>query len=137
MICGPTHRSTQSRGKGRGPVSSALEVTLVMARIMMLLLAAALAGAAHGAEEFTGFWKGNCSDAFGLQIKPVSEGLYSVSFCGPGGCFEPGTYRPNTSIRQDPMYEVVSSTEILVKRRDGTTGRYLKCATETNPVLRY
>jgi hypothetical protein len=22
--------------------------------------------------------------------------MYSVSWCGPGGCFAPGTYRPNS-----------------------------------------
>jgi hypothetical protein len=47
---------------------------------------------------FTGFWKGECTDAFGLQIKPYDEKLYSVSFCGPGGCFSPGEWTPNTTI---------------------------------------
>ena len=36
--------------------------------------------------DFTGFWKGRCSDAFGVQIKKQTENLFSVSFCGPGGC---------------------------------------------------
>ena len=94
--------------------------------------------AAGAAEEgFTGFWKTDCTHAFGLQIKPFGEpGLYSVSFCGPGGCFEPGTYRPNTKIRDDPNYQVVSEREIRVRGRDGWH-TYFKCTAETNPVLRY
>ncbi len=41
--------------------------------------------------DLTGFWKGRCSDAFGVQIKKQAVNIFSVSFCGPGGCFEPGT----------------------------------------------
>lgn len=87
-------------------------------------------------DAYTGFWKGNCSDAFGLQIMPASEGQYSVSFCGPGGCFEPGTYRPDTRLSGDPMYQVVSASHIKVLGRDGWSD-YYKCTTETHPILRY
>ena len=86
---------------------------------------------------YTGFWKTDCSLAFGLQIAPVQGKLYSVSFCGPGGCFDPDTYRPNTTIDGDPFYEVVSKSEIGVKRRDGTVHTYHKCTSDTHPVLRY
>jgi len=71
---------------------------------------------------YTGFWKGQCSDGFGVQIKPVDGQLYSVSFCGPGGCFEPGTWAPNTTLVGDPAYEIVSPTELRIKH---TT--YNKC----------
>lgn len=88
------------------------------------------------AEEFTGFWKGDCSEAFGLQIMPANETEYSVSFCGPGGCFEPGTYRPNTTINDDELYKVVDSSHIKVWGRDGWSD-YYKCESNTHPKLRY
>jgi hypothetical protein len=69
-----------------------------MRRALMILMVIFWGSSAWGAEPgaFTGFWKTQCKDAFGLQIKPFeNEENYSVSFCGRGGCFEPGTYRPN------------------------------------------
>lgn len=87
--------------------------------------------------DYSGFWKANCGQPFGLQLKPAGGALYSVSFCGPGGCFEPGTYRPNTPLVGDPDYEMVSSTEMLVKLRDGGSQRYVKCTNDTKPPLRY
>lgn len=74
-----------------------------------------------------GFWKDrDCSDNFGLAIGPASEDMYYVSFCGPGGCFEPGTYRPNTPIQGDPHYKVISLNIIEVRGRDGFT-TYFRC----------
>jgi len=81
---------------------------------------------------FTGFWKGKCTDAFGVKIKPSGDGLYSVSFCGPGGCDAPGTWAPNTKILSDPAYRVTDDTHIDIKGRP-----YIKCTTETNPILDY
>ena len=76
---------------------------------------------------FTGFWKGSCSENFGLVIEPATEStLYSVSFCGPGGCFKPGTYRPNTSLRGDPRYRVLDNNTIEVEGADGFS-RYIRC----------
>jgi hypothetical protein len=74
---------------------------------------------------YTGFWKSSCSDNFGLAIEPVDAGLYSVSFCGPGGCFKPGTYRPNTKIDSDPYYRVVDAKTIEVQGQDGFSRYYL------------
>src|SRR5688572_12681710 len=66
--------------------------------------------AATASHPYAGFWKdGHCDDEFGLSIAPAGSNSYSVSFCGPGGCFEPGTYRPNTSIVGDPDYKVIDS----------------------------
>jgi len=111
-----------------------------MRRIVVILVIFLGSGLALGAEPgaFTGFWKTQCKDAFGLQIKPFGEaGKYSVSFCGPGGCFEPGTYRPLTTIENDPAYEVISSKHIKVVGRGGSRTDYFKCSTDTNPLLRY
>ncbi len=77
------------------------------------------------AHPFAGFWKEDCAHNFGLAIAPSGH-MYSVSFCGPGGCFEPGTYRRDTAIEGDPMYKVVDQNTIMVEGREGFY-RYVRC----------
>jgi hypothetical protein len=86
--------------------------------------------------DFTGFWKGNCSDAFGVQIKRQPGNLFSVSFCGPGGCFGPGEWMPNTPIIGDPKYRVINATTLEIEHGQGWD-RYTRCTMDTNPVLDY
>ena len=86
--------------------------------------------------DLIGFWKGRCSDAFGVQIKQQAANLYSVSFCGPGGCFEPGTWQPNTPIVGDPHYRLINSATLALQHGDGWQ-TYTKCTTDTNPKLDY
>ena len=86
--------------------------------------------------DFSGFWKTNCTDAFGVQIKKQPDNLFSVSFCGPAGCFAPGQWMPNTPITGDPKYKVLSPTTIEIvngEHRD----RYTRCTTNTDPGLDY
>lgn len=66
-----------------------------------------------------GFWKDDCTHNFGLAIAPAEGTLYSVSFCGPGGCFKPGSYRPNTPIVGDSNYQVVDTNTLRVLGNDG------------------
>ena len=111
-----------------------------MMRALVILVTILWSGSALGAEPgaFKGFWKTNCEDAFGLQIMPFEEeGNYSVSFCGPGGCFEPGTYRPLTAIENDPAYEIISHGHIKVVGKGGSRTDYYKCTEDTGPTLRY
>lgn len=92
----------------------------------------------HGSCEtdYTGFWKGDCSDGFGIQIKLAENQLYSVSFCGPGGCFKPGEWTPNTLIEGDPKYNVISPSELGVKRTDGGGFfSYVKCTSDPTWVV--
>lgn len=86
--------------------------------------------------DFTGFWKWHCSDAWGVQIKKQTENLFSVSFCGPGGCFEPNTWMPNTPIVGDPKYRSINPTTLEIQHGDGWQ-TLTRCTTETNPVLNY
>lgn len=72
-----------------------------------------------------GFWKEKAEHDWGLAITPAKNNQYSVSFCGPGGCFEPGTYRPDTSILNDPLYKIIDDNTIEVKGADGFT-RYTR-----------
>jgi hypothetical protein len=93
---------------------------------------------AASAADYTGFWKKVCTDAFGISIKPSNDKKYSVSFCGPGGCFAPGTWKPNTTIEGDPSYRIVDSDTLEVQvQKGGRWDRYKKCTSETNPKLDY
>jgi len=74
-----------------------------------------------------GFWKEpGCKDRFGLAIAPAGD-IYSASFCGPGSCFAPGTYRPNTSIVGDSQYRVIDNDTIEVGGRSGFD-KYVRCS---------
>jgi hypothetical protein len=86
--------------------------------------------------DFTGFWKSDCKDAFGLQIKRGSDGMYSIVFCGPGGCGDSERAR-RTFITGDRHFEVVSESELIEIDRSGNRERMLRCTKETNPILKY
>jgi hypothetical protein len=76
---------------------------------------------------YAGFWKqGACNDNFGLAVAPAGPGMYSVSFCGPGGCFRPGTYRPNTTLVGDSNYRIRGPDVIEVGGYDGFS-KYVRC----------
>jgi hypothetical protein len=87
--------------------------------------------------DFTGFWKARCSDAFGVQIKKQTGNLFSVSFCGPGGCFDPGAWMPNTPVAGDPQYHIYNPTMIAIQHGDDSWQTYTKCTMDTNPKLDY
>src|SRR5260221_13114320 len=74
-----------------------------------------LVAACNKPANFTGFWKTNFTDAFGIQIKKQTGNLFSLSFCGPGGCSAPGKWRPNIPLVTYPKYRIVKATaqEIL------------------------
>jgi hypothetical protein len=84
---------------------------------------------------FTGFWKTDCDNAFGLQImREGSAGKYSVVFCGPGGCGD-STGR-KTFITKDSHYQVNSEDELKVASGEGWE-TYHRCTIDTHPVLKY
>ena len=66
-----------------------------------------------------GFWKINQDHDHGVAIGPANDGEYFISFCGPGGCFEKGTWRSNSSIVHDPEYRVIDNDTIEIKSKDG------------------
>ena len=87
---------------------------------------------------FTGFWKEDCEQAFGLQIMPYGkDGKYSVTFCGPGGCGTAGEDGKNTFITKDPDYEVVSESKIKVRNVDNGWDTYYRCTRDTHLILKY
>ena len=98
------------------------------------LAEAANPGVRDPSHNFTGLWKQNCADESALQIKPVGEqGMYSVSFCSSSGCFEPGTYRPNTFITGDSHYKVINDNEIQVEGPNAFVS-YQKCSSNPEPT---
>jgi hypothetical protein len=93
---------------------------------------AELAAVASAHFPYAGFWKPyDCTPSFGLAISPARRpGLYSVSFCGPGGCFKPGTYRPDTTLVNDEKYWVIDLNTIEVAGRGRLAGqfsRFVRC----------
>ena len=105
--------------------------------LFTLLITSLTHASSKGGVDYQGFWKTNCGNAFGLQIIHAGKNLYSVSFCGPGGCFRPGTYLPNTPIDGDQMYNVINDAEIKLKVKDGSEMTYRKCTSDTHPLLQY
>jgi Zn-dependent protease with chaperone function len=86
--------------------------------------------------DFTGLWKEDCEQLYGLQFKPLEkQGVYSVSLCGPAGCLDPGTYRPNTTIQGDARYDVLHAEEILIRQPRGDFTSYVKCTGEVMPEI--
>lgn len=83
---------------------------------------------AFAATDYTGIWKGDCSDYYAIQIKSAEDQMYSVSFCGLRSCFAPGEWAPNTKIEGDSNYIVISPTEIKKRGKGGETfSTYYKC----------
>ncbi len=76
---------------------------------------------------FIGFWKTDCSYAFGLALERAGDGKYSISFSGPSGGYPPGPGRPPTSLVHDPHYKVIDANTIEVKEDKGFV-RYYRCA---------
>ena len=100
---------------------------------LLLIVLAALAngsGCSKGETNYTGLWKGNCSDYWGVLIIPAESGLYSVTFCGLSGCLQPGEWTPDTRIDGDPMYQIVSPTKIRIKRSDSGYFTYIRCSAD-------
>jgi hypothetical protein len=108
------------RGRDRRRLASVLP-GVTMAAVLCI------GGCSDQKAQFTGIWKSNCDDYWGLQIKPADRDLYTVTFCGLSGCLEQGEWTPNTPIEGDPMYQLVSSGKIRIKRNDGSVFTYIKC----------
>ena len=60
---------------------------------------------------FAGFWKEDCSQNFGVAIDEVATDVYTITFCGPGGCAQTG---PARSLRSDPGVRLLSPDHIVL-----------------------
>lgn len=72
-----------------------------------------------------GFWKHDIRHDHGIAIGTADDNRYFISFCGPGGCFEKGKYRPNSSIEGDAHYRVIDNNTIEIEGKKGFT-RYVR-----------
>jgi hypothetical protein len=89
-------------------------------------------GEPDATRNFAGFWKTACADTFGLRIKPAdSPHMYTVTFCGPGGCGDETNER-KTFIKGDKQYSIVSGTELQVGKSENRT-TYKKCSNKMLP----
>ena len=78
-----------------------------------------------------GFYKDEgCKGSWGWAIGPAGEKEYYISFCGPGGCFAEGTYRPNTTIYNDGNYQVIDENTIEFLS-DGGWSKHVRCPSRT------
>jgi hypothetical protein len=119
---------------GAGPINTKYKT---VADIRKKIAQDDYAGEPDRSKNFTGFWKEDCEQAFGLQIMHYgTDGKYSVVFCGPGGCGQPRSDDRITFITNDPEYEIVSESEVK-ERSSGGWKIYHKCTTDTHPVLKY
>ena len=75
-----------------------------------------------------GFWKKDLKHNHGLAIGKAPGGLYFISFCGPGGCFEKGTYRSNSTIVGDSDYRVLDQNTLEIKGKRGFD-KYIRAKT--------
>lgn len=109
-------------------------VSIASKALVAGLCAFAIAEAVSAAQDkvdYSGSWKANCQDPVGLLIRPLRNGLYSISFCKSTVC-SPGAYRPDTRIENDPRYEVLSAGKIRLNHPEGGHTTYVKCSSETN-----
>lgn len=124
----------------KGARSSVGSGTRRVACILLLIALAAMAGVAGCSDRkktFTGIWKSNCDDYWGVLITPAEGELYAVTFCGLSGCLEPGAWMPDTRIEGDPLYQVDSATRIRIKRNDRGYFTYNKCSAAAHWQVNY
>jgi len=87
-------------------------------------------------KDFSGFWKKDCTQHFGLQIKPDGvPGRYAINFCGPGAC---GVDDRHSFINGDPHYQVISEDELRERYGDGWSTLH-RCSRDPDdtPVGKY
>jgi len=90
-------------------------------------------GKRDATRDFTGSWKGKCTEDFGLKIlHRGDDGKYAVLFCGPGGCDDVET-ATLTYITGDKGYTVVNEDEIL-SGRGQEKQRYVRCSKEIGSI---
>ena len=113
--------------KNRQMINHMRYASIVIFNLCILFVASSSYGT-----DYTGFWKPACTDNFGVQIKKADSNCYSISFCGPGGCVDPGCWTPNSTIDGDQKYTIISPEKIGIRREDDKNAFffYTKCTSD-------
>jgi hypothetical protein len=91
------------------------------------------AGVPDTSRDFTGLWKEQCEDEFGLRIgHEGDDGKYLIIFCGPGGCEDPDNGR-RTFITGDRNYQIIDDNELVQTGEQGGRQRYRRCGKGGHP----
>jgi len=105
-------------------------------RVLAAATAAFIFSSTLAAADYTGFWKMDCRDPYGISIKPNVDKTYSLAYCATNGCND--KWRPNSGIDGDPLYRVIDAETLETKVAGGVSWqRWKKCTTETNPKLEW
>jgi hypothetical protein len=88
---------------------------------------------AQAGEGLSGTWKRRCGDNFGLLIEKANRDSYAVIFCGLRACSR--SWTPNTKIKGDPKYKIVSRDELGVRRLDDSKSFFVYHRCPDDPVL--
>lgn len=109
-----------------------------MTRILVFAILLA-SGVRAWSADFSGFWKENCAEPFGLQIAPYQNGKYTVTFCGPGDPHCNAMPDPSTAtpIEGDRQYEILGPDKLRIKYSESYAPVYFKCTSEIHPLLEY
>lgn len=87
----------------------------------------------------TGFWKENCNEPYGLQIKPYKAHLYTIEFCGPGDpyCRQEPDPTTATPIIGDKDYTLLAPDRLQVNYTEQYQPVYIRCSQDPHPFLTY
>jgi len=109
-----------------------------MTRILVFAILMA-SGTRAWSADFSGFWKVNCAEPFGIQIAPYQNGMYTVTFCGPGDPHCNAKPDPTTAtlIEGDRQYEILGPDKLRIKYSEGYAPVYFKCTPDIHPLLEY
>lgn len=66
-----------------------------------------------------------------------SDGEYSITFCGPGGCGDQGEARKSFIHGDKRHFEVANENEFVQIGRAGSRIRYHRCTRDPHPVPKY
>jgi hypothetical protein len=84
-------------------------------------------GSPDTSKDFTGFWKEQCDNDFGLRIARKDEhSKYVIAFCGPGGCEDLDRAR-RSFITGDDNYEIIGDDDMIQTGQQGGRQRYHRC----------
>ncbi len=75
---------------------------------------------------YIGLWKSDCSSNFGMTINKAENGLYSLMFCGPGGCMDEKFWL-KTTFENDKKFKIIDK-DTFKMHSEGLFIQYHRCS---------